>query len=78
MTPDEFYKRMAEIVETHTIITLSPGPLRLSVGPQDAMAAKLLLWLMDQMPEAATVGDVDAVLDATKFWSTFWSSLERQ
>ncbi len=42
---------------------------RYQINKQDAMAAKLLLWLVEQMPDDATVGEMDDVLDAAKFWS---------
>jgi len=77
MTPRDFYKHIQSIDQS-TIITLSPGPFQIRVGQHDAMAAKLLLWLEDQMPEDATVADLIKVLDAAQWWNTFWSSLVRQ
>lgn len=77
MTPEAFYKRLAQGVDPNSLITLSPGPIRLRIGPQDALAAKLLLWLVEQMPEDATQGDMDDVLESARYWSMFWASLER-
>jgi hypothetical protein len=36
------------------------------------MAARLLLWLIEEMPENSTQGDLKGVLDAAKWWSIFW------
>ena len=74
MKPIEFYDRLQTITESSTL-SLAPGPLVIKVGVADAMAAKLLLWLYDEMPEGATVGDMFDVLDAAHWWATFWSSL---
>lgn len=78
MTPQEFYQRIAgKVIEPHSVLKLSPGPVALQIGPQDALAAKLILWLVEQMPEDATQGFLEDVLDSAKFWAVFWSSLER-
>jgi len=77
MTPHEFYKHLQSINQS-TTITLSPGPFAIKVGKYAALAAKLLLYLEDQLPEDATIGDLIQVLDAAQWWNTFWSSLVRQ
>lgn len=77
MTPEQFYNDLANRIDGPSLLTLSPGPVKLAVNKQDAMAARMLLWLVEAMPDDATVGDMEDVLDAAKFWSTFWSSLER-
>lgn len=64
MTPREFYEFLAKR-ETTGVIGFGEAAVSLRVGPQDAMAARLLLWLEAEM------------LDAAKWWSTFWASLER-
>lgn len=74
MTPNEFYESLQTVTESSET-TLSPGPLIIRVGVRDAMAAKLLLWLQEQMPDDATVGDLFDVLDAAEWWATFWTSL---
>lgn len=76
MTPREFYEFLASTSATGTI-DFGEAAISLRVGPQDAMAARLLLWLVEAMPEDATIGDLDKVLDAAKWWSTFWASLDR-
>ena len=73
MTPIEFYDRLQSIIGPG-VVTLSPGPLTVNVGTADAIAARLLLWLHDEMPEDATVGDLFDVLDAAHWWATFWTS----
>ena len=76
MTPREFYQWLAER-EATGVIGFGEAAISLRAGPQDVMAARLLLWLESEMPENATQGDLDNVLDAAKWWSTFWASLER-
>lgn len=70
MTPTEFYKQLQNY-ENDTSIKL---PVPIKVGPSDAMAGKLILWLFEQMPEGATQGDIEAVLDSAKWWIIFWAS----
>jgi hypothetical protein len=77
MTPNEFYEKLQSARESD-IVTLSPGPFNIRVGQSDAMAAKLILWLQDEMPENATIGDLFDVLAAATWWATFWSSLEKE
>ena len=76
MTPHGFYERLAEVTEP-TKMTLSPGPFKVNVNSHDAMAARRILWLEEQMPEDATTGDLFDVLDAAHWWATFWSSLRQ-
>lgn len=82
MTPHEFYEELqATLADTpNAIIKLSMGEgdgdggLSFNVSQDDAMAAKLLLWLEDQMPDA-DMWTVFEVLDAAHWWATFWTSL---
>jgi hypothetical protein len=74
MTPNDFYRSLQSVTETSEV-TLSPGPLTIQVNKQDAMAGKLLLWLQEQVPDDFTAGDLLDVLDAAKWWATFWTSL---
>lgn len=74
MKPVEFYQEIQHIQKPDTIVSLSPGPFRIKADWHDAYAAKLLLWLTEQMPVNATVGDLYDILDAAKWWSTFWDS----
>lgn len=73
--PCEFYDRLQLVTES-SILSLSPGPWVVRVDVADAMAARLLLWLEEEMPEDATIEDMFDVLDAAHFWATFWSSLK--
>lgn len=75
MNVKEFYERLSQ-VDSPRMLRLAPGPLSLRVGEADALAAKLLLWLEGQMPDDATFGDLDDVLDAAKWWTTFWVTRE--
>ena len=74
MTPGEFYGQLGQVTETEDM-TLSPGPMTLRVSRHDAMAARLLLWLYQEMPEGAIQGDLTKVLDSAKWWATFWATL---
>lgn len=70
MTPLDFYKHLSTGVPG---IQLPPLlPLKFHEG--DVMAAKLLLWLYEQLPEDSTQGDLDNILDAAKWWSTFFAA----
>lgn len=62
-------------VEQLTTVSIAPGPAVISAGVSDAMAAKLLLWLYEQLPEEATSQDLHDVLDAAKWWTTFLESV---
>ncbi len=73
-TPNEIYEQLRAVTESSTL-TLSPGPLTIKVDSADAMAARLLQWMDEEMPEGTTFGDVFDVLDAAHWWATFWSSL---
>jgi len=75
MTPEQFYAEFALGIEPDTTMTIRPGPIAFKVGPADALAAKMLLWLIEQIPDDATYGYLDDVLDAARFWSTFWASM---
>lgn len=80
MTANEFFKVLAgkrgDIAEDGGELTLSPGPIILKIGPQDIRAARLLLWMQEELlPEDATYGDMEDVLDAAKWWGTFWASI---
>jgi len=74
MTPIDFYEKLRQVTETENL-TLSPGPLTIRVNQHDAMAATLLLWLYQEMPEDATQGDLIEVLDSAKWWASFWAAL---
>jgi len=69
----DFYEQIQSIGEP-TVIDLLPGPLQFRVNWQDAMAARLLLWLEEQILDM-TDGDLTDVLSAAQWWHTFWTSL---
>lgn len=74
MTPNEFYKQLATVKEAERI-TLGPGPLVMVVGWQDALSARLMLWLIDNMPAESTQGDLEDVLGNALWWARFWAML---
>lgn len=71
MSPKQFYELMGS---GKLLQAIMPPPTPIQIGEADVMAAKLLNWLHDEMPEDATQGDLDDVLDAAKWWSTFWGA----
>ncbi len=77
MTPNNFLKQMAAMPPTPGLLTIYPGPVRMNVGPADMEAAKLILWLLEQLPDEATYGQVDDILDAAKWWMAFWCGLPK-
>lgn len=72
MTPQEFYEQMASVKEKE-YFTLLPGPITLIATPVDALAARLIIWLVKEMPEGATQGDFEEVLTMALWWSQFWN-----
>lgn len=77
MTTQEFYRILADVDTPRCLSNfLAIGDLRVSW--QDGMAAKTLLWLQDNLPDDATLGDLHDVLDAAKWWSTLFASVKRE
>lgn len=74
MNRRDFYHKLAEVQGQSTVTVEAPLPL--VVSAHDGLAARLLLWLVDQMPAEATEGDMDDVLDAARWWHTFLGSLQ--
>jgi hypothetical protein len=77
MTANEFYEILAALDEAGSL-TLKPGPVTFKICRFDVLAGQLLQWLYEQMPGEATVQDCHEVLDAAKFWFTFWTSLDKE
>lgn len=69
MTPLGFYIQLQNAKSSP--FTLPSIPIAL--GESDFMAARLLIWLFEQMPNA-TQGDLEDVLDSAKWWTLFWAS----
>lgn len=69
-TPKEIYELLAE--SKPSTVTLPACSIR--INESDSMAAKLLLWLYENMPEDATQGDLSDVLDSAKWWSLFFAA----
>lgn len=68
ITPKAFFEDLSQ--STPRIVPAPQVPIK--IGVADIMAARLLLWLGDQLPEDATVGDFEDVLDAAKWWHVFF------
>lgn len=71
MTLTELYGQLAEIKES-AIITVPVQ--KLWVGEFDGIAGELLLWIINRIPNA-TQGDVEEVLAAATWWSTYTASI---
>lgn len=70
MKPLDLLERL-QAIEGPMEVTLSPGPFVANCNWPDAIAAKLLLWLYEQMPEDATYGDLENTLLSALWWSQF-------
>ena len=62
--------------------TLSSGkkividaPMDIATTGNDAIAADLLIWLFDRMPEEANWVDLHDVLDSAKWWVTLLETM---
>jgi hypothetical protein len=51
--------------------------MKIRVDRRDALAAKFILWLDQELPDDITVGDLLNALAAATWWVTLWSSLEK-
>ena len=71
MTPKEFISYLAK-ANPGTIDHIPPAPIKIGMG--DINAAKLILWLYAEFPDA-TQGDFDDMLDAAKWWTTLFGSM---
>ena len=75
MTPKEFFNRLTLVIgDEPTVVTISPGPFSIEVGPNDARAMILLNHLTAQYPDM-TMGDLMKTLDAARWWAVFWASV---
>ena len=69
----QFYQKLTK-AEDGTSLVL-PAPIETSVDERDALAARLLLWLMEEMPDGATQVDLEDVLEAARLWAVFGASI---
>jgi hypothetical protein len=70
----QLYARLSEVQDS-SVVTLT-APIPLVVGSADGMAAKLLLWLVDELPPTATNKDLEDVLHAAVWWNTFLLAMQ--
>ncbi len=77
MNLSEVLKGLQAIKEP-TEVTLSPGPFTANCNWQDAVAAKLLMWLFHKMPEDATYGEAERVLMSALWWLQFFMMQPRK
>lgn len=73
MTPREFYQQISEVDE-RTRITLAPGPLEMIASREDGLAGRLVLWILQEMPDL-TQGELEEVLQTALWWSRFWACM---
>ena len=57
-------------IKDDDVLTIRPGPHTAAVSWHDGMAARVLLWLHDEMPDA-TVGDLESVLLSAMYWHMY-------
>ena len=74
MTPKAFYEWMVKQRPIRQQVEMAPGPFAIHMGPADVRAAALLLWLGETLPADTTASELHDILDAAKWWSTFWDS----
>jgi len=67
-----------QAIEGPMEVTLSPGPFTANCNWQDAIAAKLLEWLYQEMPEGATLGNAERVLLSALWWLQFFAMQPRK
>ena len=72
----ETLEKLAEI-DCSGVITMSPGPYRAAVSWRDGVAARLLLWLEEVMPDGATTGDVEDVLTSALWWHIYFLTMHK-
>jgi len=48
---------------------------RFSVSADDALGAKILVWLLDHTREHTTVQEISDVLDSAKWWLQFFNAV---
>jgi hypothetical protein len=73
MTFIEFLQNLSK-VQKPAMAKLAPGPLSVNINDHDGIAASLLLWLHDELPDDATFDDMDEIIDAAKWWLTLFAS----
>lgn len=76
MTPNEYLQELLK-VNGPAEAMLSPGPFKIRVSKDDAIAARLIMWLLDQSPDDVTYGQLEDVLDSAKWWLMFFAALVR-
>jgi hypothetical protein len=61
-------------LEAGVVMTLSPGPIEIVCGANDARAAELLLWILGRWPDLK-MGEMASTLNAAMWWSTFFATM---
>ena len=76
MTPQEFFDLLASADFDKLPMSISLGmETRLRINASDITAGKLLIWLIDALPEDATVRQAEEVLADAAWWLKFWASI---
>lgn len=68
MTPQKFFNKLAQVNGDEIICP----KIKLATG--DILVAKVILWLMEQLPEDATIGDFEEVFLNGLWWLRLWGS----
>jgi hypothetical protein len=78
MKPSEFFERVInEMQHDGEVVTLGPGPIQMKVSLHDRAAMQLILALIQDYP-GIKVGDTLKILDAAKWWATFWAAMPNE
>ena len=76
MNMGETLEKLSQI-DCSSVITMSPGPYQAAVSYKDGIAARLLLWLAEVMPDDATTGDVEDVLTSALWWHIYFLTMHK-
>ena len=76
MTFDQMVQALRAVQKDGEVFQLSPGPLMLKVGKQDAHAGHLLSKLVLDYPEITTFGKVEDALLSALWWLQFLAAVK--
>lgn len=73
MTPNQLLDKLATATPDSAYVF--PPRLGVRVGEADALAARMLQWVLAQLPDDATHAQIEEVLVAALWWNTYLTSL---
>jgi hypothetical protein len=72
MKASEFFEKLAKMEPG--ILNITPGPFGIRIGKADIEAAQFIIDWYAKLGDM-TLGDVLDILDALRWWLTFWDAL---